>query len=245
MSANYNVANASEWYPREPTPRACDHVVCMSCATDPDGWRSEHTTATDIVVSGECGTSTGGEVVWNTPAKLRGKLSGAAVITGPCPLVIADTDAFVDNIVFNCTSGGAAVDVIGKNVKVFGTVVNAGLVRAVSVTGVDVDGLIVKGHAEPVAVLGHTDGNVVIDCVVPATVANQPLSGTASYGPLCRPIDIAALMGVFGRRYELEFHHKNMFAEEGLDITSALAWIAGVGALAILVLHGDVLFGTV
>lgn len=218
----------------------------MSCAKDPDGWRSEHAIDPDIVVSGDCLVLTNGTVNWKTGINLNGRLSGTARVRGPCPLVTAAAGSVIDGVAFECTSGAAAVDVIGTEVSVTGSAAGGALVRAVNVRGVNVDGLKVVGEAADgiVAVLGHTSGDVEVVCTTEQTVVRQPLDGTATYGPLCRAIDIQALMGLFGRRYEVQFFHKNVFAESKNSLLTVLAWTAVVGAGAVLTLHEDAFWRT-
>jgi hypothetical protein len=213
----------------------------MSCAADPEGWRSEHAIDPDIVVSGECLSLTNGTVVWTSGIRLTGRLSGDALVRGPCPLVTAAANSIIDGVAFECTSGAAAVDVVGENVRVTGTASGGALVRAVNVRGVNVDGLRVTGQTagQIVAVFGHTNGDIAVECTSEQTVVRQPLDGTATYGPLCRPVDIQALMGLFGRRYEVQFYHKDVFADTDNSLLTVLAWTAFVGAGAVLTLHED------
>lgn len=214
----------------------------MSCARAPDRWRVAHGSSTAaVVVSASCAAVTAGEVRWTAPATVRTALRGPATITGPCPLAIALAGATID-ATFNCTNGAPAVRVAGPGVAVSGTALAGPLVIASSATGVDVAGLVVAGVAAPgapLAILGHTTGDVSITCRAPAHVVSQPVSGRISHSPACRAVNIAELLGVFGRRYELQYYHKNVFAVPATDTLSVLLSVVLVGAASVLIVHQD------
>lgn len=161
---------------------------------------------------------------------------------GPCPLVIAREGAVVKDVAFECVTGAAAIDVKGPSVTISGTVLNAALVRAVDPKGVVVDKLSVTGSSSEnvIAVFGHTSGDIDVVCSIEQTVVRQPLDGVAKYSSLCTPIDLEQLMGIFGRRYEIEFYHKNVFSQTDDTLFTTLLLVALFGALAVLTLHEDV-----
>jgi hypothetical protein len=131
-------------------------------------------------------------------------------------------------------------------VQVINTTVYGGsLVKAVDVRGVDVTGMHVTGRAagwHPLVVLGHTRGDYTVVCADEATVFSQPLSGVGTHAPPCRAVDVGELLGVFGRRYELEFVNKNAFEENTQDWLGPLVAIAVGGGMAILTGHQDKFF---
>lgn len=199
----------------------------------------------DLLVAEHCFDTTkkGGIVHWQSPAVLTGKLTANAAIKGPCPLVIAESNAIIDNVDFVCDGGTAAVSVVGQNVKVTATSTGATLVRAVNVEGVNIENLVVEGFAGayPVAVLGHTDGNFKVTCTGESDVISQPLSGTGTYSDSCTVVDLSQLMRVFGRRYEIEFFNKNALDEPQGWFTVLLVLVV-VGGLFVLSAHQDTIY---
>lgn len=245
------VAETGVWLPRVPSTRRCrpgldGQMLCISCPQDPDGWRDERSNGAAVVVSGNCyhsEASDAGEVIWQLPINLSASLSGPATVSGPCPLVLARAGSSIENVRFRCTSGDAAVHIIGPRVTLRGSVIDAALARAVSLTGVDVTGLKVTSLEpidHPVAVLGNTKGGFTIDCGPGGQVVSQPLSGKGTYSPSCVVVDLQQLLNVFGTHYEIEFYNKNAFSTGDGGWLGPLAGTAALGLLLLLTAHQDV-----
>lgn len=228
--------------PCPPTEAMCGAGYCHSCTSNPNGWRTEHAPITNLIVSGDCDKDASGIVTWQTPVFLSGTLSGKALVRGPCPLVLAQENAIIQNINFECVGGSAAVDVQGPGVKITGTARGGGLVRAVKVQGVDVSGLQVTGTVYgdyPLAVLGHSEGDYSINCLNLDEVVSQPLSGTGTYTG-CSVVDVAQLLNVFGRHYEVEFNNKDAFDTSDGNLILSLFLVAVAGGIVLILAHQDV-----
>lgn len=250
-----DVPQTGLWLPRVPSTSRCrpgldGELVCMSCTQDPDSWRGERSANAGVKVSGNChhdGASGGAAVRWSSPVNLSRSLTGSATIVGDCPLVFAQAGASILDAAFECESGDAAVHVKGRGVTVRASVVGAALVRAVSLTGVDVAGLVVErqpggtDEAHPVAVLGNTKGDYSVDCGGGGSVVSQPLSGKGTYSASCDVVDLQQLLGVFGTHYEIEYYNKDAFAVGDNGWLAPLAGTAALGLLLLIAAHQDVI----
>ena len=165
-------------------------------------------------------------VTWQTPTTLSTR--GPATIRGPCPLIVAD-GIFVENVTLICDSGTAAIDVVGAGVEITNVhAVHAPLVRAVNVKGVDVSNLVIAQSTSTerlLVVLGHSEGDWAVHCTsANNTIVAQPLSGVGTVTG-CVRIDVNDLMGVYGRRYWVQYYNK----DADVDIEVAFyAWLNGV-----------------
>ena len=220
----------------------CGAGFCRSCTADPDSWKTEHAPITNLVVSGSCQQDTAGVVEWSSPVLLSNTLSGKATIRGNCPLINAEENAVIKNMSFECIGGTAAINVLGPGVQIDASVSGAGLVRAVQVEGLQIVGMSVTGSVSqgdfPLVVLGHTEGDYQITCLNSDEVVSQPLSGTGTYEG-CSVVDVAQLLNVFGRHYEVEYNNKNAFDTTNANLLAPLILITIAGAIILVLAHQD------
>lgn len=221
-------ATSNTTYPHESHDGVCWPFAeeCVSCPTKEHAYTSSAATGFVLYASGSCHSLEPGTVTWQSPTTLSTR--GPATIRGACPLVVAD-NIFVENVTLICDSGAAAIDVVGAGVKITNVhAVNAPLVRAVSVKGVDISNLVVTESTSTtrlLAALGHTEGDWTIHCTsANNTIVAQPLSGVGSVIG-CVRIDVNDLLGVFGSRYEIQYYNK----DADVDIETAFyAWLNGL-----------------
>ena len=212
---------------------------CVSCPTREHAYTSSAAAGFVLYASGSCHSLEPGDVTWQSPTTLSTR--GPATIRGACPLIVAD-NIFVEDVTLICDSGTAAIDVVGAGVTITNVhAIYAPLVRAVDVKGVDVSNLVVTQSTSTerlLAVLGHTEGDWTIHCTSNNnTIVAQPLSGVGTVTG-CVRIDVKDLLGIFGRRYEIQYYNK----DADVDIEVAFyAWLNGV-LFALTLVAGITLF---
>lgn len=247
------VLGASGAHPHQSQDGVCWPLAgeSVSCPAQPEAHARCSAPTDTLYVSGSCHSVIAGTITWTSPTHLAvaGRLplgTEASTVRGACPLVVAD-NIVVANVTLRCESGEAAIDVVGPNVVIEGVAaINASLFRAAAVKGVDVANLAVSGSTsteETLGVLGHTEGDWRVACVDGATVVAQTLSGKGTTVN-CTTFDVFALLGVVGRRYEVDLLYK----DAGVDTEAALylsvnhilfALVAVLGVLLFLVHRQD------
>lgn len=224
----------------------------MSCSDEPDKWRlSDPPATTEIVVSGDCHARRWGVVEWQTQVTLQSSLTGPATLKGPCPMVRLLQNASVRDIMFDCTSGDAAIDVVdGRGVTLDNvSSEHAAVFRAAHPEGVSLEGFTAKvsSNHRVMAAIGNGNGNFRIECMEHGTIVSQlRQTALAEYSSLCDTVDLGKLLNVYGRDYEIMFYYKNPDEDlyDSLE-REALYYVAiadGVLLAVLLVVHQDYFF---
>lgn len=154
------------WNGRPEAPSGCypHNSECIACpgTPRPANFRPHYT----IRASGNCRSHTPGVVEWTDAVQLTGgTLAGtpgveANVVRGKCPLVVANDNARIRDVAFECTSGDYAIQLMGKGVKITNVRSNVAVLRGVNVKGLDVRHLHLVNVRVVDVTVTHCDGCV-------------------------------------------------------------------------------------